>query len=56
MAKRAIATKVNLKFKFFTALVRDYDEEALHMFKSAYLDPTGIQISKPKSFVDSGEW
>ena len=55
MAKTAIATKVNLALKLFTALGIDDDEEALCLFKSASLDPTGIQSSKAKAFVDSGE-
>ena len=57
MAKPAIATKVNLALKFFTALGRDENKESLCLFKSAYFDPsTGMHGSKSKSFVDSGEW
>ena len=55
MAKPDIATEVNLTLKFFTALGRDDDEEVLRLFKSASLDPTGMQSSKAKTFVDSGE-
>ena len=55
MAKPDIATEVNLTLKFFTALGRDDDEEALCLFKIASLDPTGMQSSKAKTFVDSGE-
>ena len=56
MTKPAISVEVNSALVLFTALVRDDDEEALFLFKSAYLDPTNIQSSKAKSFVDSGEW
>ena len=56
MAKPAIANEANLLLKFFTALGRDDDEEALHLFKIVSLDPTGMQSLKAKSFVDSGEW
>ena len=51
MAKPAISTKVNLMLKFFTALVRDDDEEALRLSKSASLDPTNMQSLKEKAFV-----
>ena len=40
MAKPDIATKVNLTLKFFAAFGRENDEEALHLFKSASLNPT----------------
>ena len=56
MAKPDIATKANLALKLFTALGRDDYEEAIHMFKSASLDPTDMQSSKAKAFVHSGEW
>ena len=56
MAKLDIATKLNLALKFFTAPGRDDDEEALCLFKSASLDPTGMQSLKAKEFGDSGEW
>ena len=50
MAKPDIATKVNLALKFFTALGRDDDEEALRLFKSASLDPTGMQsLNSPQA-------
>ena len=55
MAKPAITTKVNLTLKLFTTLGRYDNEESLCLFNSASLDPTGIQIPKEKSFVDSGE-
>ena len=52
MDKPAISTKVNLVLKFFTALGRDDDEEALCIFKSASLYPTGMQSLKAKVIVD----
>ena len=55
MGKLDIATKVNLTLKLFTALVRNNYEEALCLLKIASLDTTGIQSSKAKAFVDSGE-
>ena len=54
MDKPDITTKVNLALKLFTALGRDDDEEAICLFKSASLDPTGMQSSKAKEFFDSG--
>ena len=48
MDKPAINTKVNLRLKLFTELVRDDDKEALCLFKIAYLDPTAMQILKAK--------
>ena len=48
MYKPYISTKVNLMIKFFTALGRDNYEETICLLKSAYLDPTGMQISKAK--------
>ena len=48
MSKPAIATEMNLALKFSTALGRDDDDEALHLFKSASLDPTGMHSSKAK--------
>ena len=56
MAKPAIATEVNIALKLFTAPDRDAGEELLCMFKSASLDPTGVQSLKAKAFFDSGEW
>ena len=47
---------MNLTLKFFTALGRDDDEEALRLFKSASLDPTGMQSLKAKAFFNSREW
>ena len=56
MAKPAIATKVNLALKLFTALGRDDEEEAPHLFKSASLDHTSMHILKANIFFDSWEW
>ena len=47
---------MNLALNLFNALGRDYDEESISLFKRAYLDPTGMHISKAKEFVNSGEW
>ena len=44
MAKPDIATKVNLTLKFYTALGKYDDEEALSLFKRASLGLTGILI------------
>ena len=42
--------------KFFSALGIDDDEEAICLFKSAYLDPTVMHSLKAKAFFDSREW
>ena len=53
MSKPAIANEVNLALKFSTALGRNDDDEALHLFKSASLDPTRCYDRDRKSVVRS---
>ena len=48
MAKPDMDNEVNLTLKFFTAIGRNNDVEALRLFKSASLDPTGMQSLKAK--------
>ena len=57
MEKPVISTNELLTLKFFTALGKDDDEESLYLFNSTYFDPsTGMQSSRTKQFVNSGEW
>ena len=44
-AKPAIATKVNLTIKFFTALGRDDDGEDIRLFKSSSFDTYTVMQS-----------
>ena len=51
MAKPVIITQLKLALKFFTAIVRDYYEEDIRLFKSISLDLTNMQSSKENNLL-----
>jgi hypothetical protein len=57
VAKPLILTDDSVVAKIFTALGKDDDESAFHLFRDASIDLlTGARSPRTKAFMASGEW